>query len=176
MEKRMDTEARWYVLHTFTGYENLAKDNLEKVVEKNNLQDRIFEVIIPMEDIIEEKNGKRKLVQHKMLPCYILIKMIYGDDLWHTITRTRGVTGFVGPKGRPLELNDNEIRNLKLEQIKIDIDLNVGDKVEIIDGPLKGFIGDVVRVDSALQKCKVNVSMFERITPVDLEYMQIKKI
>ena len=172
----MDTEARWYVLHTFTGYENLAKDNLEKVVVKNNLQDRIFEVIIPMEDIIEEKNGKRKLVQHKMLPCYILIKMIYGDDLWHTITRTRGVTGFVGPKGRPLELNDNEIRNLKLEQIKVDIDLNVGDKVEIIDGPLKGFIGDVVRVDSALQKCKVNVSMFERITPVDLEYMQIKKI
>ncbi|MDD4276117.1 MAG: transcription termination/antitermination protein NusG [Clostridia bacterium] len=172
----MDTEAKWYVLHTFTGYENLAKDNLEKVVEKNSLQDRIFEVTIPMEDVIEEKNGKRKLVQHKMLPCYILIKMIYGDDLWHTITRTRGVTGFVGPKGRPLELNDDEIRNLKLEQIKVDIDLSIGDKVEIIDGPLKGFIGDVVRVDPALQKCKVNVSMFERITPVDLEYMQIKKI
>ena len=172
----MDTEAKWYVLHTFTGYENLAKDNLEIVVGKNNLQDRIFEVIIPMEDVIEEKNGKRKLVQHKMLPCYILVKMIYGDDLWHTITRTRGITGFVGPKGRPLELNDDEIRNLKLEQIKVDIDLVIGDKVEIIDGPLKGFIGEVVRVDAPIQKCKVNVSMFERTTPVDLEFMQIKKI
>ena len=172
----MDTEAKWYVLHTYMGYENLAKDNLEKVVEKNNLQNRIFEIVIPMEDVIEEKNGKRKIVSRKMLPCYILIKMIYGDDLWHLITRTYGITGFVGPEGRPLELNPEEIRNLKLEQVKVDIQLSVGDKVSIIDGPLKGFVGDVIYVDPVNQKCKVNVSMFERITPVDLDYTQIRKM
>ena len=95
-------EAKWYVLHTFSGYENVAKENLETVIEKYNLKDRIFDVIIPMEDVIEEKNGKKKLIQRKIMPCYLLVKMIYGDDIWHNITRTRGITGFVGPKGRPL--------------------------------------------------------------------------
>ena len=172
----MDTEARWYVLHTFTGYENLAKDNLEKVVEKNNLQDRIFEVIIPMEDIIEEKNGKRKLVQHKMLPCYILIKMIYGDDLWHTITRTRGVTGFVGPKGRPLSLSENEIMAMRLEKVKVDISIMPNDKVEILEGPFNGVVGTVQSIEPATQKAKIVVEMFGRETPIDIGLDQIRKI
>ena len=111
-------EPKWYVLHTFSGYENVAKENLENVVEKFNLQDRIFDIVIPEEDVIEEKNGKKKLVTRKSMPCYIFVKMIYGDDLWHNVTRTRGITGFVGPKGRPLALTEDEVIKNRLEKIK----------------------------------------------------------
>ena len=126
-------EPKWYVLHTFSGYENVAKENLENVVDKFELHDRIFDIIIPMEDVIEEKNGKKKLVQRKVMPCYLLVKMIYGDDLWHNITRTRGITGFVGPKGRPLALTEDEVLKLRLEKVKVETDLSVGDDVEIIE-------------------------------------------
>jgi len=169
-------EAKWYVLHTFSGYEKVAKDNLETVVEKFNLQDRIFDIVIPMEDIIEEKNGKKKLVQKKIMPCYLLVKMIYGDDLWHNITRTRGITGFVGPKGRPLALTEDEIRKMRLEKIAVDFDLQPNDRVEIIDGPLNNFIGNVASVNKENQRVKVIVEMFGRETPVDLDYTQIRKV
>ena len=168
-------EAKWYVLHTFSGYEKVAKDNLETVVEKFNLQDRIFDIVIPVEDIIEEKNGKKKLVQKKIMPCYLLVKMIYGDDLWHNITRTRGITGFVGPKGRPLALTEDEIRKMRLEKIAVDFDLQPDDRVEIIDGPLNNFIGNVASVNKETQRVKVIVEMFGRETPVDLDYTQIMK-
>ena len=97
-------EAKWYVLHTFSGYENVAKENLEIVTQKYNLQERIFDIVIPMEDVVEDKNGKKKIVSRKVMPGYIIVKMIYGDDIWHAVTRTRGITGFVGPKGRPLPM------------------------------------------------------------------------
>ncbi|MDD2445496.1 MAG: transcription termination/antitermination protein NusG, partial [Clostridia bacterium] len=144
-------EAKWYVLHTFSGYENVAKENLETVIEKYNLKDRIFDVIIPMEDVIEEKNGKKKLIQRKIMPCYLLVKMIYGDDIWHNITRTRGITGFVGPKGRPLALTEDEIRKMRLEKIAVDMDLEKNDRVEIIDGPLNNFIGTIESVNKENQ-------------------------
>jgi transcriptional antiterminator NusG len=169
-------EAKWYVLHTFSGYENVAKENLKTVVEKFNLKDRIFDIIIPMEDVIEEKNGKKKLVQRKVMPCYLLVKMIYGDDLWHNITRTRGITGFVGPKGRPLALTEDEVRKMRLEKITVDMDLEKNDKVEIIDGPLNNFIGVVESVNKDNQRVKVVVEMFGRDTPVDLDFSQIRKI
>ena len=140
-------EAKWYVLHTFSGYENVAKENLENVIEKFSLQDRIFDIIIPMEDVIEEKNGKKKLVQRKLMPSYILVKMIYGDDLWHNVTRTRGITGFVGPKGRPLALTEDEVIKNRLEKIKVETDLEVGDDVEIIEGALDKMTGKVTVVD-----------------------------
>ena len=114
-------EPKWYVLHTYSGYENVAKENLETMTVKYGLQNRIFDIVIPMEDVIEEKNGKKKLVSRKVMPCYLLVKMIYGDDMWHNITRTRGITGFVGPKGRPLALTEEEIRKMRLEVIKTDI-------------------------------------------------------
>ena len=174
MEKEL--EAKWYVLHTFSGYETVAKTNLEIVVKKYNLEDRIFDIIIPMEETIEERNGKKKLVTRKLMPCYLLVKMKYGDDLWHNITRTRGITGFVGPKGRPLALTQEEIRKLHLEKIVVNIDLRVNDKVEVIDGPLNSFIGTVLSVDANAKKCRVNVEMFGRETPVDLEFSQIRKI
>ncbi len=171
-----NNEAKWYVLHTFSGYENVAKENLETVVEKYNLQDRIFDILIPMEDVIEEKNGKKKLVQRKIMPCYLLVKMIYGDDLWHNVTRTRGITGFVGPKGRPLALTEDEVRKMRLEKINVPVSLEIGDKIEVIDGPLNTMIGVVLNVDSENQRVKVNVEMFGRETPVDLEFAQIRKV
>ena len=169
-------EPKWYVLHTFSGYENVAKENLENVVEKFGLQDRIFDIVIPEEDVIEEKNGKQKLVTRKSMPCYILIKMIYGDDLWHNVTRTRGITGFVGPNGRPLALTDEEVRKNKLEKIKVEVDLKVGDKVEVIDGPLEGTIGTVQSVNPETSIATVIVEMFGREAPVELDYTQMRRI
>ena len=167
---------KWYVLHTFSGYENVAKENLETVVEKFNLQDRIFDIIIPMEDVVEEKIGKKKLVQRKAMPCYILVKMKYADDLWHNVTRTRGITGFVGPKGRPLALTEEEVRKLRLENIKVEIDLENGDKIEIINGPLNGMVGTVNQVNSETGIVSVVVEMFGRETTVDVEISQVRKI
>lgn len=167
---------KWYVLHTFSGYENVAKENLETVVEKFNLQDRIFDIIIPMEDVVEEKNGKKKLVQRKAMPCYILVKMKYADDLWHNVTRTRGITGFVGPKGRPLALTDEEVRKLRLENIKVEIDLKGGDRIEIINGPLNGMVGMVKEVNAETGVASVVVEMFGRETTVDVETSQVRKI
>ncbi len=173
---RDSPDSKWYVLHTFSGYENVAKENLETVVEKFNLQDRIFDIVIPMEDVIEEKNGKKKLVSRKVMPCYLLVKMIYGDDMWHNITRTRGITGFVGPKGRPLALTEEEIRKMRLEVIRTDVNIQIGDKVEVIDGPLMNMLGIVLTVDEVNSRAKVNVEMFGRETPVDLDFSQLRVI
>ena len=176
MENNAQEEAKWYVVHTFSGYEHMVQDNLYKVIEKNNLQDDILEVQIPMEDTIEEKNGKKKVVQHKMFPCYVLVKMRYRDSLWHTIVNTRGVTGFVGPAGRPLPLTEEEIRRMRLEKVSVNFKVSVGDKVKIVMGPLEGFAGEVLEIDNENQKCKVNRSMFNRKTTVDLDYSQIEII
>ena len=168
--------AKWYVLHTFSGYENVAKENLEIVKEKYNLQERIFDIVIPMEDVVEDKNGKKKIVSRKVMPGYIMVKMIYGDDIWHAVTRTRGITGFVGPKGRPLHLTEEEIRKMRLEKnTVIDISITENDKVEVLDGALNGFVGTVISVDRENAKCKVMVEMFGRDTPVDLNLDQIRK-
>ena len=169
--------AKWYVLHTFSGYENVAKENLEIVTEKYNLQERIFDIVIPMEDVVEEKNGKKKIVSRKVMPGYIMVKMIYGDDIWHAVTRTRGITGFVGPKGRPLHLTEEEIRKMRLEKnTVVDISITENDKVEVLDGALNGFVGTVISVDRENAKCKVMVEMFGRDTPVDLNLDQIRRV
>ena len=176
MEKLRE-EAKWYVLHTYSGYENVAKENLEIVIEKYALQKRIFDIIIPMEDVVEEKNGKRQVVSRKLMPGYIIVKMIYGDDIWHAITRTRGITGFVGPKGRPLPLTEEEIHKMRLERVAVvATDLEEGDKVEVLEGALNGFVGTVVSVDAIANKCRVVVEMFGRETPVDLSLEQVKKV
>ena len=154
----------------------MAKENLENVVEKFGLQDRIFDIVIPEEDVIEEKNGKQKLVTRKSMPTYILIKMIYGDDLWHNITRTRGVTGFVGPKGRPLALTDEEVMKMRLEKIKVETDIAVGDNVEIVEGPLDKMIGKVVAVNLDNNQLTVAVEMFGRENKVELTFEQVHKI
>lgn len=169
-------EAKWYVLHTFSGYENVAKENLETVIEKFNLQDRIFDIIIPMEDVVEEKKGKKVLVQRKAMPSYILVKMKYADDIWHNVTRTRGITGFVGPKGRPLALPPEDVIRLRLEKIKVEVDLAVNDKIEIVDGALNGMIGEVTSINLEMGTASVNVEMFGRETSVEVEISQVRKI
>jgi len=169
-------EAKWYAIHTFSGYENVAKENLETVRVKFGLEKRIFDIIIPMETVLEEKNGKKKLVERKSMPSYIFVKMIYGDDIWHNVTRTRGVTGFVGPNGRPLALTEEEVRKNKLERIVVEIDLTVGDDIEVIDGPLEGTVGKVKSVNPDTSVATIEVEMFGRTTDVELEFAQIRKI
>ncbi len=168
--------AKWYVLHTYSGYENMVKDNLLLVFKKNDLLDKLVEITIPMEDVVEEKNGKRKIVQRRMMPCYVFVKMDYNNDMWHIITNTRGVTGFVGPLGRPLPLTDEEVKRMHLEKpATVVTDFQIGESVKIIDGSLEGFIGTIDALDVAQGKCKVTVSMFGRLTPVELELYQIER-
>ncbi|MCL2771009.1 MAG: transcription termination/antitermination protein NusG [Firmicutes bacterium] len=171
-------ESKWYAIHTFSGYENMAKSNLNIVIERNAeiLEKRIFEISIPEEEVIIERNGKRKVVKQKIMPGYILVKMIYGDDIWHLVTKTKGITGFVGPAGRALALTEEEVRRMKLETIRVAVALKVGDKIEIIDGPLEKMTGTVISIDAANQKVRANVEMFGRETPVDIELTHIRKI
>lgn len=172
----MQMQPLWYILYTYTGYENIVKDSLEKMIDKNDLSERILDIQIPMEDSIEEKNGKRKVVSRKKFPCYVMLKMRYTNDMWHLITGTRGVISFVGPQGKPMPLTEDEIRRIRLEKVTVQTDYTVGDKVKIIDGPLADFIGDIIELDIHNSKCRVNVNMFERITPVELEISQIAKL
>lgn len=170
----MEQEAKWYVLHTYSGYESMVKTSLENLIENNSLQNDIFDIQIPMEEVVEEKNGKQKLVQRKKLPCYVFIKLIYSNSIWYLITNTRGVTGFVGPAGRPLPLSDDEVKRMRLEVTVANV--QVGDKVKVVNGPLDGFDGVVVEVNNQLLKAKVNVMMFGRATDVELELDKIEKV
>ncbi len=166
----------WYILHTYSGYEAMVKDSLERLIENNNLQEMIFDVKIPMEKTIEEKNGKRKIVERKLLPCYVFIKMIYSNQLWYWVTNTRGVTGFVGPQGRPIPMKPAEIRKMRLETSVVNAEFAVGDNVVVESGPLEGFEGVITELNDVGQKAKVNIQMFGRNTDVEVEYIQIKKI
>ncbi len=174
MEER--EQAKWYVLHTYSGYENMVKDSIEKLVENNNLQDYIFDIQIPMEQTLEEKNGKRKVVARKIYPCYVFIKLIYTNNIWFMITNTRGVTGFVGPGGRPLPLLDDEVKKMQLEKMVVEVNFGEGDMIRVVSGPLEGNVGTIEEIDEKNQKAKVTVSMFGRSTPVDLDFIQFEKI
>lgn len=172
----MEEKPCWYILHTYSGYEMMVKDSLFRLIENNNLKDQIFDIKIPMEQTIEEKNGKRKIVERKLLPCYVFIKMIYSNQLWYWVTNTRGVTGFVGPMGRPIPMGEDEIRKMRLEEVVSDADYSVGDTISIVSGPLDGFDGVITELNDISQKAKVNIQMFGRSTDVEVEYIQIKKI
>ena len=172
----MNTEPKWYVLHTMPGHENVAKENLQRVVEKNNLTNRVFDIVIPVEDVVQEKNGKKVIVTEKTMPTYLLVKMIYGDDIWHRIVGTRGITGFVGPKGRPLELTEDEIVKMRLEKNQADISLKVGDSIELLDGALKGQIGTVKEINKETLTVKVSVELFGRENVVDMQLDEVRKI
>lgn len=173
----MSEQARWYVIHTYSGYEAMVKDSLEKLIENNNLQSNIFEIKIPTEETLEEKaNGKKKIVERKKFPCYVFLKMIYSNDIWYLVTNTRGVTGFVGPQGRPLPLTDEEVARMRLEEIAVNVDFTVGDTVQIVSGPLESFAGVVMSLTESTQKVMVNVEMFGRNTDVELDFVQVKKV
>ena len=172
-----EEQAKWYVIHTYSGYEAMVKDSLEKLIENNNLQENIFEIQIPTEETLEEKaNGKKKLVERKKFPCYVFLKMIYSNDIWYLVTNTRGVTGFVGPQGRPLPLTDEEVARMGLIKVAVDVDYTVGDTVTIVSGPLESFSGEIVSLNESTQKAMVNVSMFGRSTDVEVDFVKLKKV
>lgn len=166
----------WYVVHTYSGYENKVKANLEKSVENNGMQDLIQEVKIPVEDVIEIKNGKRRVVHRKIYPGYVMIRMKMTDDAWYIVRNTRGVTGFVGPGSRPIPLTEEEMEASGMNREPVTIDLAVGENVRILSGPLENFTGKIEDIDTLNQKIKVVVSMFGRETPVELEYDQVLRV
>jgi len=169
-------EAKWYVVHTFSGYENKVKADLEKTIENRNLQDQILEVTIPLQEVTESKEGEKKTSMKKLFPAYVLVHMILNDDTWYVVRNTRGVTGFVGPGSKPIPLTDEEVTAMGVERIPIELDIVVGEKVRVASGPLENFIGTVEALDPERQKIKLTVSMFGRETPVELDYIQVQKL
>ena len=171
------SEAKWYVVHTYSGYENKVASSLEAVIENRNLRDMIQDVRIPVETVVEIKDGKRKEIENKLYPAYVFVKMILTDETWYIVRNTRGVTGFVGASSqKPSPLSQKEVDAMGVETKKQTIDFAVGDNVEIADGPLAGFIGEVVEIDADAMKVKVNVSMFGRETLSELDLLQVKPI
>lgn len=175
-QENKNLEPRWYVIHTYSGYENNVKTNLEKIIEHRGLQDMIFEVVVPMEEQIEIKDGKTKSTIRKVFPGYVLIKMIMTDETWYIVRNTHAVTSFVGSGTKPVPLTDEEMKNMGLIDFTINVDYEVGDKVTVINGPLKDFIGTVTEINKIKKKIKVTVSMFGRETNVELDFSQIQKI
>ncbi len=174
--QKEDSVARWYVIHTYSGYENKVKTDLEKMVKNRELEEYFFDIIVPMEEQIEIKDGKRKANLKKVFPGYVLIKMIVTDETWYIVRNTRGVTGFVGSGTNPIPLTEEEIRNMGFEEVEVKIDYEVNESVKVINGPLEGFIGVVQEINKEKGKVKVLVSMFGRETPVELEFAQVQKI
>ncbi len=166
----------WYVVYTYSGYENKVMTNLLKTVENNGLQDLIYDVKVPMEETIEVKNGKKKHVQRKLFPGYVMVKMLLTDESWYVVRNTRGVTGFVGPGSKPIPLSDMEVRSMGVEDVPVRLDVEVGENVMITSGPLESFIGVVNEVSTERQKVKVTVSMFGRDTQVELDFVQVKRV
>ncbi|MCQ2554832.1 MAG: transcription termination/antitermination protein NusG [Clostridia bacterium] len=174
--KNRDTNPRWYAVHTYSGHENKVKMNIEKMVENRGMQDVILEVTIPMEDVIEMKDGERKLKTRKKFPSYVIIKMIVTDEAWYLVRNTQGVTGFLGHGSEPIPLTDEEVARMGIEKVNIELDVSVGETVNVVNGPFEGFAGVVEDVNVEKQTLKVKVSMFGRDTPVELEFAQVSKI
>ncbi len=168
-------EPRWYVVHTYSGYENKVKTDLEKTVKNRELENFFFDIVVPMEEQIEIKDGKRKANLKKVFPGYVLIKMIVTEESWHIVRNTRGVTGFVGSGTDPIPLTNEEIRSMGFETTIVDVDYNIDDSVKILNGALSGFVGTVTEINKDKGKVKVLVSMFGRETPVELEFSQVEK-
>ena len=169
-------EPKWYVVHTYSGYENKVKTDLEKTIKNRELEDFFFNIVVPMEEQVEIKDGKRKTNLKKVFPGYVLIKMIVTEESWYIVRNTRGVTGFVGSGTDPIPLTDAEIRNMGFDAVPVNIDYDVSDTVQVVNGPLEGFVGTVQEINKEKQKVKVLVSMFGRETPVELEFSQVQKV
>ena len=175
-QKDYDMVPRWYVVHTYSGYENKVKTDLEKTVKNRELEDFFFDIIVPMEEQIEIKDGNKKTNLKKVFPGYVLIKMIVTEESWYIVRNTRGVTGFVGSGTEPIPLSDEEIRKMGFDDVPIKVDYNVKDNVQILGGPLDGYTGIVQEINKEKSKVKVLVSMFGRETPVELEFSQVQKV
>ncbi len=172
----MSNEAKWYVAHTYSGYENKVKADIEKTIENRNMQDVIQEISVPMEEVVEIKDDKKKTVMRKVFPGYVIVKMIMTDESWYVVRNCRGVTGFVGPGSKPVPLTDEEIAAIGLEKKTVTVGFDVGDNIRVKYGPLEGFVGVITAIVMDKQKIKAKISMFGRDTDVELEFNQVEAL
>ena len=171
------SEAKWYVVHTYSGYENKVKANIDKTIENRHLEDQILEVRVPMEDVVELKNGEKKQVQKKMFPGYVLIHMVMNDDTWYVVRNTRGVTGFVGPGSKPVPLTEKEIEALGISAVReLEVDFEEGDSVVVTGGVWKDTVGVVQSINEAKQIVTISVELFGRETPVEISFAEVKSL
>ncbi len=179
-KQRLPQQKNWYVIHTYSGYEDAVARNLKQRIESLGMEDKIFNVVVPKEKKIKIKNGKRRVVEEKIYPGYVVVEMIVTDDSWYVVRNTPNVTGFVGAGTTPIPVSPQEIDNLKkrmgVEEPKFKIDVKINDPIKITDGPFKDFDGKISEVDEERGKVKVLINMFGRDTPVELDSLQIKKI
>jgi len=169
-------EGRWYVVHTYSGYENKVKANIEKLIENRKLQDQIMEITVPMHKVLEEKNGAKKEVEKKLFPGYVIVKMIMTDETWYVVRNTRGVTGFVGPGSKPIPLTEEELVTMGLKQDTVKLDIEIGDTITVIEGPFEGSVGIIKEIHEHKQTVIVNLSIFGRETPVELSFFDMEKV
>lgn len=169
-------EANWYVVHTYSGYENKVKANIDKTIENRHLEEEILEVRVPMQEVVEVKNGAKKNVQKKMFPGYVLINMVMNDDTWYVVRNTRGVTGFVGPGSKPVPLTEAEMKPLGIKMENISVDFAEGDTIAVVAGVWKDTVGIVQRIDFGKQMATINVELFGRETPVEISFAEVRKM
>ncbi len=169
-----DTEARWYVAHTYSGYENKVKVDIENTIVNRNLQDQILEVYVPMQEVEREGKDSKKLVQQKMFPAYVLIKMFMNDDTWYVVRNTRGVTGFVGPGSKPVPLTDEEVASMGLMSSVAEAPFSIGDSVIVTSGVWEDTVGIVRQIDLKNKTVTINIDMFGRETPTELSFNDVK--
>ena len=169
-------EANWYVVHTYSGYENKVKANIEKTIENRHLEDQILEVRVPMEDVVEVRNGVKKQVQRKLFPGYVLLNMVMNDDTWYVVRNTRGVTGFVGPGSKPVPLTEEEMQPLGIKPAEVEIDFQEGDTVTVTGGVWADTVGVIQTINQSKQTVIINVELFGRETPVEIDFTDVKKM
>ena len=170
------SDAKWYVAHTYSGYENKVKADLDKTIANRGLEEQILEVRVPMQDVVEVKNGARKTVQKKLFPGYVLVNMIMNDETWYVVRNTRGVTGFVGPGSKPVPLSDAEMKPLGIKTENVTIDFEEGETIVVVAGPWRDTIGVVQRIDYGKQTATINVELFGRVTPVEIGFEEVRKM
>ena len=175
-EVKASNEMKWYVVHTYSGYENKVKANIEKIIENRGMQDQILEVSVPLQDVVEIKNGQKKTVQRKVFPGYVLLKMIMNDDTWYVVRNTRGVTSFVGRGSKPVPLTDEEVFAMGISSSIENIDVELGDAVKVIAGPFANSVGVIREINTNKKTVVVKLSIFGRETPVELDFGQIEKV
>ena len=169
-------DAKWYVAHTYSGYENKVMADITKTVENRNMSDIIQDIKVPMEEVIEIKDNKKRIVERKIFPGYVMVKMIMTDESWYVVRNCRGVTGLVGPGSKPVPLSAKEVENMGLEHKTVQLDFSVGDNIRVKYGPLEGFVGIITEIQTDKKKVHAKVSMFGRDTDVELEFNQVEAL
>ncbi|MDR1913677.1 MAG: transcription termination/antitermination protein NusG [Clostridiales bacterium] len=169
-------DARWYVIHTYSGYESKVKANIEKIIENRGMQNLIHQVAVPVQDATEIKNGKKKIVSRKIFPSYVLLNMVMNDDTWYVVRNTRGVTSFVGPGSKPVPLSEQEVASMGIELPKATIDMEIGDSVQVNNGPFQDSMGTIKEINQNKKTVVVTLSIFGRETPLEMDFTQVTRI